>query len=59
MNQAMDSILGMALQLPAMKKLGEELGVSLEDGLAGITNEMAEAPKQVKKTADQPAPPES
>lgn len=58
-NQAMDSILGMALQLPAMKKLGEELGVSLEDGLAGITNEMAEAPKQVTKTADQPAPPES
>ncbi|MFQ6546774.1 flotillin family protein [Aestuariibius sp. 2305UL40-4] len=35
-NQALDSILGMAIQLPAMKKLGEELGVSMEDGLAGV-----------------------
>ena len=33
-NQALDSILGMAVQLPAMKKLGEELGLSLEGGLA-------------------------
>ena len=32
-NQALDSILGMAVQLPAMKKIGEELGLSLEDGL--------------------------
>ncbi|MGB1234429.1 MAG: flotillin family protein [Planktomarina sp.] len=37
-NQALDSILGMAVQMPALKKLGEELGVSLEDGLAGVTN---------------------
>ncbi len=36
-NQALDSILGMAVQMPALKKLGEELGVSLEDGLAGVT----------------------
>lgn len=35
-NQAMDSILGMALQLPAMRKLGEDLGISLDDGLAGV-----------------------
>ena len=35
-NQAMDSILGMALQLPAMRKLGEDLGLSLDDGLAGV-----------------------
>ncbi|MEM1161816.1 MAG: flotillin domain-containing protein [Pseudomonadota bacterium] len=32
-NQALDSILGMAVQLPAMKKIGEELGLSLEGGL--------------------------
>ena len=37
-NQALDSILGMAVQMPALKKLGQELGVSLEDGLAGVTN---------------------
>ncbi|MEO1277183.1 MAG: hypothetical protein AAFV96_18050, partial [Pseudomonadota bacterium] len=26
----------MAVQLPALKKLGEEVGISLEDGLAGV-----------------------
>ncbi|QBF32820.1 flotillin family protein [Thalassococcus sp. S3] len=35
-NQALDSILGMAVQLPALKKLGEELGVSLESGMSQI-----------------------
>ena len=35
-NQALDSILGMAVQLPALKKLGEELGVSLESGLSEV-----------------------
>jgi uncharacterized membrane protein YqiK len=28
-NQALDSILGMAVQLPALKTLGEELGLSM------------------------------
>ena len=36
-NQALDSIMDMAVQLPALRKIGEELGVSLEDGLTGIT----------------------
>ena len=35
-NQAMDSILGMAVQMPALKKLGEELGLSMEKGLGGL-----------------------
>ncbi|MBX2854147.1 MAG: flotillin [Rhodobacteraceae bacterium] len=34
--QAVDAIAGMAVQLPALKKLGEEVGVSLEDGVAGV-----------------------
>ncbi|MEO0991998.1 MAG: flotillin domain-containing protein, partial [Pseudomonadota bacterium] len=34
--QAVDAIGNMAFQLPALKKLGEEVGVSLEDGLAGV-----------------------
>ncbi len=38
-NQALDSIMGMALQMPAMKKLGEELGLSMEGGLASVANE--------------------
>lgn len=38
-NQALDSIMDMAVQMPALKKLGEELGVSMEDGVAGIASE--------------------
>ena len=37
-NQALDSIMGMAVQMPALKKLGEELGISMENGLAGVTS---------------------
>jgi uncharacterized membrane protein YqiK len=35
--QALDSIMGMAVQLPALKKLGEDLGLSLDAGAAGLT----------------------
>jgi hypothetical protein len=35
-NQALDSILAMAVQLPALKKLGEELGVSMDSGLSEV-----------------------
>jgi flotillin len=40
-NQALDSILGMAVQLPALKTLGDELGLS-----------MGGAVKTVKDSAD-------
>ena len=43
-NQAMDSIMGMALQLPAMKKLGEELGISMENGIAGLLDDGKDTP---------------
>jgi uncharacterized membrane protein YqiK len=36
-NQALDSVMAMAVQLPALKKLGEDLGMSLDAGLAGMT----------------------
>jgi uncharacterized membrane protein YqiK len=39
-NQALDSVLGMALQMPAMQALGKELGISLENGVAGVANDM-------------------
>lgn len=35
-NQAVDSILDMAIQLPAMQKIGEQIGVNLSTGLEGI-----------------------
>jgi len=45
-NQAMDSIMGMGLQMPAPKKLGEELGISMENGLAGVVERaLGGAPK--------------
>lgn len=53
-NQAMDSILGMALQLPAMKKLGDELGISMEDGLAGVVGASLDTPTG----AEEPRPAE-
>ncbi|MEM9392509.1 MAG: flotillin domain-containing protein [Pseudomonadota bacterium] len=44
-NQALDSILGMALQMPAMTKLGKELGVSMENGMAGLADAALGAPQ--------------
>ncbi|MEO1380976.1 MAG: flotillin domain-containing protein, partial [Pseudomonadota bacterium] len=39
-NQALDSIMGMAVQLPALKKIGEDLGVSMDNGVAGLVDEL-------------------
>ncbi len=64
-NQALDSVLGMALQMPAMQALGKELGISMEDGMAGIANGAVTAPqssvlppaKQDNKKTSKPTPP--
>lgn len=37
--QAVDAIGSMAFQLPALKKLGEEVGISLDGGLAGVVSD--------------------
>lgn len=55
-NQALDSIMGMAVQLPALKKLGEDLGVSMEDGVAGLAKNLAEDDGDATKAAIRPAP---
>jgi len=34
--QAVDAIGSMAVQLPALKKLGEEVGISLDGGVSGL-----------------------
>ena len=36
-NDVIDGVLGLALQLPAVKKLGEEVGLNVSDGMKGIT----------------------
>lgn len=46
-NQALDSIMGMAVQLPALKKIGEELGVSMDKGVAGLAESLSDAPEAV------------
>lgn len=38
-NQALDSILGMAVQLPALKKIGEELGLSVDTSLDTVRSD--------------------
>ncbi|MFK7877621.1 MAG: flotillin family protein [Paracoccaceae bacterium] len=43
-NQALDSVLGMALQMPAMQALGKELGISLENGMSGVANGVLAGP---------------
>ena len=52
-NQVLDSILDMAVQLPALRRIGEEIGVSLKDELAGLT-----APERPKAPAAKPEPEE-
>lgn len=42
--QAFDAMLGAALQMPAMRKLGEEIGLSFENGLDGMLDEPAKRP---------------
>lgn len=41
-NQALDSIMDMALQLPVLTKLGQQVGVDFEKGLSGIAGRGAE-----------------
>ncbi len=38
-NQALDSIMDMAVQLPLLRKLGEELGMSLEGGITNLAGD--------------------
>lgn len=38
-NQALDSIMEMAVQLPVLKKIGENIGMDFESGLTGLTGE--------------------
>ena len=45
-NQVIDGILSMALQLPAVKKLGEEIGINIGDGMKGLTSDTRDEPTE-------------
>ncbi len=47
-NQALDSIMGMAVQMPALKKLGDELGLSMDGNISELldTDDAVEAPSE-------------
>ena len=47
-NQVLDSIMDMAVQLPALRKIGEDLGVNFEEGIRGVVD-----PEQKPRTEDQ------
>lgn len=53
---AMDQILGMAVRLPAMKQMGEEIGLDFDANLAGRTADYA---NRIKAKDTKPAPPTS
>ena len=54
-NQALDSIMGMAVQMPALRKLGEELGMSMEEGLGGL--DLSDGSRGAEGAGEQPATP--
>jgi len=50
-NQAIDSILGMSLQLPALKEIGREIGVSMSDGVEGLMGDLIPSSSNDQKAA--------
>jgi flotillin len=45
-NQVVDGVLSMALQLPAVKKLGEEVGLNIGEGLKGLSDSLSGPPAE-------------
>ena len=50
MTQVMDSILGMALQLPALKSIGESIGVDLSAAVMPASGTATAPPSSSKKS---------
>ncbi len=48
LNQALDSIMDMAVQLPALRKIGEDLGMSFEDGMSGVVSQKKKPDPEVQ-----------
>ena len=50
LNQAIDSIMEMAVQLPALRKIGEELAMDLDGGIAGFAAKTLNGGKEAPAT---------
>jgi uncharacterized membrane protein YqiK len=59
-NQALDSIMGMAVQMPALKKLGDELGLSMDGNISELldTDDAVQAPSEEVPEVQDPDVPE-
>ncbi len=55
-NQVVDGVLSMALQLPAVKKLGEEVGINIGDGLRGLSDSLGSTAAPSEAAATKPNP---
>ena len=59
-NQLVDGVLSMALQLPAVQRLGEEVGMNIGDGVRGVTSQLdrrSSGPaRRSKRTGKRPNP---
>ncbi len=51
-NDVIDGVLGLALQLPAVKKLGEEVGLNISDGIKGVTAPLDGGPAKNEAEAE-------
>lgn len=49
-NQVVDGVLSMALQMPAVKKLGEEVGLNIADGVSGLSQSLSDSAEPVQET---------
>lgn len=53
-SQVVDGILSMALQLPAVKKLGEEVGINIGNGIKGVADSVSDDEPSSPKEPPQP-----
>ncbi|NNF78313.1 MAG: flotillin [Rhizobiales bacterium] len=51
-NQVVDGVLNMALQMPAVKKLGEEVGMNIADGVSGLSDSLASKNSKANEDSD-------
>ncbi|MCP5080495.1 MAG: flotillin [Alphaproteobacteria bacterium] len=52
-NQVVDGVLNMALQMPAVKKLGEEVGMNIADGVSGLSDSLTSKSSETNEDTPQ------